>query len=95
MTKVPRTVHVLIEGRVQGVGFRAWVDLTARGLGLDGWVRNRRDGAVEAVFSGPSDTVGDMLAQCYSGPAAARVDRLHILGDGADTFTSFDVRPTV
>lgn len=95
MTKVQRTVHVLIEGRVQGVGFRAWVDLTARGLGLEGWVRNRRDGGVEAVFRGGSASVGDMLARCYSGPPAARVDRLHVLGDAADTYTGFEVLPTV
>ena len=53
--------HVTIRGRVQGVGYRVWVDYTATSLGLEGWVRNRRDGSVEAVFAGPSDIVEQMV----------------------------------
>jgi acylphosphatase len=68
-----RVVHVFVSGRVQGVGFRNWTLETARGLGLRGWVRNRRDGAVEALFSGPPDGVAAMLAACQRGPSAARV----------------------
>ena len=88
-------VHLLIEGRVQGVGFRAWVDLTARGLGLDGWVRNRRDGAVEAVLGGEASVVEDMIARCRRGPPHARVDRLEIIATGIDAGHGFEVRSTI
>ena len=67
-------VRVVIRGRVQGVGFRAWVESMALQQGLEGWVRNLRDGAVEAVFCGPSDKVAMMLIACRQGPPAARVD---------------------
>lgn len=66
--------QVVIRGRVQGVGYRAWVDYRARRLGLQGWVRNRRDGSVEAVFEGAEDVVASMIAACRQGPASARVD---------------------
>lgn len=66
--------RVLIRGRVQGVGYRAWVDYQARRLGLQGWVRNRRDGSVEAVFGGPEETVADMIASCPNGPG--KVDKV-------------------
>src|SRR4029077_5618593 len=59
-----RTVSVKIEGRVQGVYFRAWTDATARGFGLSGTVRNANDGSVEAVFSGPAEKVEEMLKLC-------------------------------
>lgn len=66
--------HVSIRGRVQGVGYRAWTADEARRRGLEGWVRNRRDGSVEAVLSGAEDVVADMLAACRRGPSSARVD---------------------
>lgn len=68
--------HVTITGRVQGVGYRAWVDEQANSRGLEGWVRNRRDGSVEAVFAGPDDVVADMITACGRGPVSARVDRV-------------------
>jgi acylphosphatase len=68
--------RVMIRGRVQGVGYRAWVDHEARRLGLQGWVRNRRDGGVEAVFAGEEKIVTDMIASCRKGPYSARVDGL-------------------
>lgn len=71
--------HVLVRGRVQGVGYRAWVDTEARRRDLEGWVRNRRDGTVEMVFAGPSATVDDMIAACRRGPPLARVDALDVL----------------
>ena len=94
MNEAERTVHVRIEGRVQGVGYRAWTEAVAAELALTGWVRNRRDGAVEAVFQGPSQTVEDMLARCREGPPAARVTVVDILGEGVGVFEGFDVRPT-
>ena len=66
--------HVVIRGRVQGVGYRAWTEYTALGRGLAGWVRNRRDGSVEAVFSGPAEAVADMVDACRRGPRGARID---------------------
>ncbi|BAM89124.1 putative acylphosphatase [Bradyrhizobium oligotrophicum S58] len=67
-------VHVTVRGRVQGVGYRAWVEDQAILNGLDGWVRNRSDGSVEALFEGPSDDVAAMVAACRMGPPSARVD---------------------
>jgi acylphosphatase len=68
--------HVVVRGRVQGVGFRAWAERAALGRGLEGWVRNRRDGAVEAVFAGPSAAVAEMMAAYGRGPPGARVDAI-------------------
>ena len=69
-------VLVRIEGRVQGVGFRYWVTREAARLGLDGWVRNRRDGAVEALFSGDGEAVRAMVSRCHHGPPVAVVTRV-------------------
>jgi acylphosphatase len=66
--------HVVVRGRVQGVGYRAWVEHQARVRQLEGWVRNRRDGSVEAVFAGPETVVSEMIAVCRRGPNSARVD---------------------
>jgi acylphosphatase len=74
-----RIVHVLITGRVQGVGFRAWTHHQAELRSLDGWVRNRRHGSVEAVFSGPESVVEAMLEACLKGPAGAAVDRIEMV----------------
>ena len=82
--------HVAIRGRVQGVGYRAWVDHTARQRGLEGWVRNRRDGSVEAVFAGPADDVTQMIADCRRGPRLARVDSIE---DQPDTMDALRLRP--
>jgi acylphosphatase len=68
--------QVTIRGRVQGVGYRAWVENRARAHGLEGWVRNRRDGSVEALFAGPSEVVADLIARCRRGPSTARVDEV-------------------
>ncbi len=71
-----KTVLVRVTGRVQGVWFRGWTEDQATARGLKGWVRNRRDGSVEALFSGPDATVNDMIEACRRGPSAARVDAL-------------------
>ncbi|MGF1592829.1 MAG: acylphosphatase, partial [Kiloniellaceae bacterium] len=62
------TLRVVVSGRVQGVWFRAWTEREAKALGLDGWVRNRRDGSVEAVLAGPDDAVAAMVAALWEGP---------------------------
>jgi acylphosphatase len=67
------TIRVRIRGRVQGVWYRGWTVDQARGLGLAGWVRNRQDGSVEAVFSGPEPVVRAMIDRCRQGPPAAVV----------------------
>lgn len=69
-----KRAHVFISGRVQGVFFRAWVSEHAKKMGLGGWVRNRLDGKVEAVFEGPGEIVDQMVKFCHEGPAHARVD---------------------
>jgi len=69
-------IQVMITGRVQGVGYRAWVEYQATACGLDGWVRNRRDGSVEAVFAGNAKAVADLVALCRHGPPSARVTAL-------------------
>jgi acylphosphatase len=66
--------HVVIRGRVQGVGYRAFVEDQALRLDLEGWVRNRRDGAVEAVFIGAEAAVAAAIEACHRGPPGARVD---------------------
>src|SRR5258708_24483150 len=66
--------HVTIRGRVQGVGYRAFVDHQARSRDLEGWVRNRRDGSVEALFAGSADPVTAVIAACRRGPSSARVE---------------------
>jgi acylphosphatase len=94
-------VHVMVRGRVQGVGYRAWTQRTALRLGLEGWARNRADGSVEAVFAGETAIVAEMIEACRHGPSNARVDDLeqHAATD-ADrplqrTGERFSVLPTV
>jgi acylphosphatase len=93
--------HVTISGRVQGVGYRAFVDHEARARHLDGWVRNRRDGRVEAVFAGRAEAVTAMIAACRRGPSSARVDAVHEAAADADMLSlrppgeRFSVLPTI
>lgn len=86
-----RTVTVRIEGRVQGVYYRAWTDQNARALGLDGTVRNASDGSVEAVFSGPADVVAEMLRRCADGPPDAKVSAVTITDEGGAPPSGFRV----
>jgi acylphosphatase len=93
--------QVTIRGRVQGVGYRAWVEDQARGRGLDGWVRNRADGRVEALFAGPAEAVADMVALCRRGPPLSRVEAVEDepVGPGALNMQRpgkrFSVLPTI
>jgi acylphosphatase len=89
-----RTVTVKIEGRVQGVFYRAWTEHTARALGLDGTVRNTSDGSVEAVFSGPADKVDQMLRHCAEGPPDARVTKVTVTREGGSVSPGFRVLGT-
>jgi acylphosphatase len=71
---VRKAVHVVVKGRVQGVGFRDWTASTAESLGLAGWVRNRRDGTVEALLSGEPSKVDEMVSRRLPvGPPASAV----------------------
>jgi acylphosphatase len=84
-----RSVHLRIAGRVQGVGYRAWATLTARRLGLRGWVRNRADGSVEALVIGADEPVAAIIEACRQGPFAARVTKVEVdevADDGSDGF---------
>jgi acylphosphatase len=93
--------RVLIRGRVQGVGYRAFAEYAALDHGLEGFVRNRRDGAVEAVFAGPAEAVAAMIEACRRGPPGARVDAIDQREGGAADLAPrrpgerFSVLPTV
>ena len=93
--------RVSISGQVQGVGYRYWTEQEADSRRLEGWVRNHRDGSVEAVFAGPAETVLEMIARCRTGPAGARVDEVDEQFVGAEVLNlrrageRFSVLPTV
>lgn len=89
-----RTVRVRITGHVRGVGYRYWVQDDASDLGLAGWVRNRSDGSVEALFSGPARSVAAMLRLCVIGPDAARVSSVEVQEEGGDAPSGFAILPT-
>jgi acylphosphatase len=78
--RIPLTVirHVVFRGRVQGVGFRAFVEDEAARTGVEGFVRNRRDGTVEAIFAGDVKAVEDTIVACRKGSYAARVDGIEV-----------------
>ena len=86
-----RTVTVRIDGRVQGVYYRAWTYETALSLGLDGTVRNMTDGSVEAVFSGPAGKVDEMLRLCADGPPDAKVTAVTVIDEGGTVAPGFRV----
>lgn len=88
-------VRVVVKGRVQGVFYRNWTVGNAKDLGLKGWVRNRRDGSVEALFSGSADKVQEMEQRCRRGPPAAMVTGLEVFPCGDDPGTGFERRSTV
>ena len=93
--------HVTISGRVQGVGYRYFVERAARSRDLEGWVRNRLDGSVEAVFAGSAEAVAAMIAACRRGPASARVEALRDEAASSDMLNlreageRFSVLPTI
>ena len=89
-----KSVRVRISGRVQGVCFRAWTVEQAYALKLDGWVRNRRDGSVDAVFSGSAAAVDDMIRRCWEGPPAADVDQVSVASEPGAVQPGFRHAPT-
>lgn len=91
--------RIVVRGRVQRVGYRHWTQQTAIAHGLDGWVRNRPDGSVEALFAGPAAAVEAMIGACRRGPQAALVDALDVQDAGPAELAlrsgkSFVVLPT-
>ncbi|MGD2126727.1 MAG: acylphosphatase [Desulfobacteraceae bacterium] len=85
-------IRLVIEGRVQGVWFRDSTRQEANILGVTGWVKNRRDGAVEVLAEGPEDRVRKLVAWCHHGPPGARVTRVHETEEPwQGEFNSFDV----
>ena len=93
--------HVVVRGQVQGVGYRAFVEHEAERRSLQGWVRNRRDGTVEAVFLGPRAAVEAVVEACRRGPMSARIDAVNQReGTDADlreraVGSGFSVLPTI
>lgn len=87
-------VRLRVRGRVQGVCFRDWTIAAARALGLAGWVRNRADGSVEILASGPADAIETFVAQCRQGPPAARVDSIERKTEPVSNQAGFTRRPT-
>jgi acylphosphatase len=88
-------VRLRISGRVQGVAYRAWAERQASLLSLSGWVRNRRDGSVEAVLSGPEEAVLEMIERCRRGPPLARVAAVSQEIETAPVAPGFRQAPTV
>ena len=86
--------RLVIHGRVQGVFYRGWTVETARALGLNGWVRNRRDGTVEMLIAGDDEAVAAMIARCREGPPAARVERIEVEESDEAAPAGFEARPT-
>lgn len=88
--------RLVITGRVQNVFYRSWFAGQARDRGLDGWVRNRADGSVEAVIAGPAEMVDAMAEQAWQGSPAARVTGVAVSDDApAETLAGFEQRPTL
>lgn len=92
MTQI--TKHLRIFGRVQGVYYRAWTVENAQKLGLTGWVRNRKDGSVEALLTGEEGSVDDMIRRCYDGPQRARVETISVHDGTSEHLQDFQFRDT-
>lgn len=88
-------MRAVIKGRVQGVFYRNWTVDNATQLGLKGWVRNRRDGSVEALFSGDADKVQEMEQRCRRGPPDAVVTGFQVFPCDDEPGSGFQRKPTV
>ncbi len=89
-SSVQKTLHLVIHGSVQGVFFRASMQREAQHLGVSGWVRNRNDGAVEAMVQGEQAAIEAMVRWAQRGPELAHVNRVEI-NEGVGNFSSFDI----
>jgi acylphosphatase len=87
------TRHLVISGRVQGVGFRHYTRVEARARGVSGWVRNRKDGTVEAMVHGPQEAVDALIEWTRHGPPSAKVTDVQVSA-GTGSYESFEVRAT-
>jgi acylphosphatase len=83
--------RVVVYGFVQGVGFRFAVERAARSRGVAGWVRNRPDGAVEAVFEGEREDIEALVGFCHEGPRGAQVERVDVVSESPDGLAGFRV----
>jgi acylphosphatase len=86
--------RLVVHGGVQGVWYRGWTADHAAALGINGWVRNRRDGTVEMLLAGPDDAVRRMIELCRRGPPAARVQRVDVEEADGEAPAGFEQRPT-
>jgi acylphosphatase len=84
--------RVIVHGRVQGVFFRDSTRRRAQQRGVNGWVTNRRDGAVEAVFEGDEESVESLVAYARKGPRGAQVERVDVLDEEPEGLTAFSIR---
>ncbi len=89
-----KSIRIVVSGRVQGVGFRAWVQHTAKNLGLNGWVRNLKSGEVEMIVSGDEEIVARMESLCWDGPVAASVDEVQVSDSFETVESGFSLLPT-
>ncbi len=87
--------HLTIRGRVQGVGFRFHMRTEAERLGVAGWVRNRRDGTVEAIAQGDESAVEKLIEWAHRGPPSARVISVEVTEQQAGDYSGFEHRATV
>lgn len=87
--------RVVVHGKVQGVFYRGWAVETARAMGLNGWVRNRRDGTVELLLAGHEDALDRMIERCHEGPASALVERVEVTEVEEDVPAGFAQQATV
>jgi acylphosphatase len=93
VTAGPVTRRLVVSGRVQGVGYRVFLTREARAAGVAGWVRNRRDGTVEAIVQGNADAVERVIARARIGPSAGRVADVRV--EAAEgSFEGFTTQPT-
>ncbi len=90
-----KAVRVIVSGRVQGVWYRGWTIETAFDHGVDGWVRNRRDGTVEAVFAGDDEQVEAMIQACHRGPTTAWVTGIERFDHQEPVEPGFHPKPTL